>query len=128
MVRQSIWFFLMGWWYRMRRFSRLLSCTEIASFHSLGKACINLNHLSFIFCDERYFSFKNSQQWSFPSLSKSCATKLVPLFEKLEKMTHSFSIWMSLLSRRNGQAFDSGTEGGEIGIYCIYKLVLDSIS
>ena len=36
--------------------------------------------------------FKNSQQWSFPSLSKSCPTKLIPFFDKLEKMTHLLSI------------------------------------
>ena len=44
----------------------------ISSSYWVDKACINSNHLNFIFCDKRYFSFKNSQQWSFPSLSKGC--------------------------------------------------------
>ena len=37
-------------------------------------------------------TFKNSQQWNFPSLSKSCPTKLILFFEKLENMTHLLSI------------------------------------
>ena len=97
----------------MRRFSRLSSCIEIASFHSLGKACVNWKHLNFIFCDERYFYFKNSQQWSFLSLSKSCPTKLIQFSEKLEKMTLLLSIWMSLLSHRNREVTDDGGKGGE---------------
>ena len=35
---------------------------------------------------------------------------------------------MSLLSHRYGEAIDDGSEGGQIGIYSIYRLFLDSIS
>ena len=103
------------------RFSRLPSCIERASFHSLGKACINWNHLNFIFCDKRYFfSFKNSQQQSFPSLSKSCPTKLILFLEKLEKMTHLLSIEIERLLLVEKKVV-------KIDIYSIYKLFLDSV-
>ena len=102
------------------RFSRLPSCIEIASFHSLGKACINWNHLNFIFCDKRYFSFKNSQQQSFPSLSKSCLTKLILSSEKLGKMTHLLSIEIERLLLVEKKVV-------KIDIYSIYKLFLDSV-
>ena len=44
---------------------------------------------------------------------KSSPTKLIPFFEKSEKMTHLLPIWMSLLSLRNWDAIDDGREGGE---------------
>ena len=42
--------------------------------------------------------------------------------EKLEKMTHLLSVWMSLLSHRNREAID------DRGVYSVYKLFLDSTS
>ena len=53
------------------------------------------------------------QNNSFPSLSKGCPRKLIPFFEKLEKMTHLFSMLMSLLSHRDWEAIDDGSEGGK---------------
>ena len=117
LLRQRIWLFLMRWWSWIRRFSRLPSCIEIVSFYSLGRTCINWNHLNFIFCDKRYFSFKNSQQWSFPSLAKSCPTELIPFFEKLEKMTHLLSIWMSLVSHEIERLLMIGEKMMKIGIH-----------
>ena len=89
------------------------SCIEITSFHSLSKGCIHWSHLNFIFCDKRYFFFNSSQQWCFQSLSKSCPTKLILFFEKLEWLTLLLPIWNSLLSHRNWEAINDGIESGE---------------
>ena len=97
--------------------SILPSCTEIAPFHSLGKACINWNHSNFIFCDKRNLSFKNSRQWSFTSLSKRCPTKLIPFSEKLEKITHLLAIEIEKLLMMEEKVV-------KIGIYSIYKFFL----
>ena len=38
---------------------------------------------------------------------------LIPYFEKLGKMIHLLSISMFLLSQKNREAIDDGTEGGQ---------------
>ena len=61
-------------------------------------------------------------------MSKSCPTKLIPFFEKLEKMAHLLSIWMSLLSNRNWEANHGGRKGSEDRYLLNHELFLDSIS